>query len=51
MVLDNRIQRLVKDDNLSELSVGTLPVYESCLEGKIMKMPFSTKRQRATKPI
>ena len=42
----DRINRLVKDGPLRE--VGTLPVYESCLEGKMTKRPFSTKGQRAT---
>ena len=33
----DRIDRLVKSGPLSELKVGTLPVYESCLEGKMTK--------------
>ena len=30
----DRINRLVKDGPLRDLNVGTLPVCESCLEGK-----------------
>ena len=41
------INRLVKDGLLKELNVGTLPVYESCLEGKMTKRPFSGKVNRA----
>ena len=40
----DRIDRLVKDESLNQLEIGTLPVYESCLEGKMTKRPFSGKR-------
>ena len=43
----NRIQRLVKDGPLSSLEVETLPVCESCLEGKMTKRPFKAKGLRA----
>ena len=46
-----RIERLANDGPLRELRVGTLPVYESCLEGKMNKRPFSTKSERAKAPI
>ena len=42
-----RINRLTKDSSLKDLSVGSLPVYESCLEGKMTKRPFTTKGLRA----
>ncbi|XP_075494062.1 uncharacterized protein LOC142531724 [Primulina tabacum] len=42
-----RLNRLVKDGPLRELIVGTLPVCESCLEGKMTKRPFSEKGNRA----
>ena len=32
-----RIDKLVKSGPLSELKVGTLPICESCLEGKMTK--------------
>ena len=47
----NRIERLVKDGLLRELNVSTLPVCESCLEGKMTKRPFKTKGQRAKEPL
>ena len=40
----DRINRLVKDGPLRKLNVGTLPVYESCLKGKMIKRPFFKKR-------
>ena len=39
----DRINRLVKDGPLRKLNVGTLPVCESCLEGKMTKRPFSAR--------
>ena len=36
---------------MKDLSVGSLPVCESCLEGKITKRPFTTKGLRATEPL
>ena len=45
------INRLTKDGPLRELTVGTLPVCESCLEGKMIKRYFSAKGQRATQPL
>ena len=47
----DRITRLAKDGPLRELTVGTLPICESCLEGKMIKRPFSAKGQRATQPL
>ena len=47
----DRINRLVKDGPLRELSIGSLPVCESCLEGKMTKRPFSAKGSRATEPL
>ena len=39
----DRIERLAKDGPLRELKVATLPVCESCLEGKMTKRSFSAK--------
>ena len=36
---------------MRELSVGTLPVCESCLEGKMTKRPFTAKGNRAKEPL
>ena len=47
----DRINRLVKSGSLSELKVGTLPVCESCLEGKMTKRPFTGKGLRAKEPL
>ena len=47
----DRINRLAKDGPLRELTVGTLNVCESCLEGKMTKRPFSAKGQTATQPL
>ena len=47
----DRINRLVKDGPLKELKVGNLPVYESCLEGKMTKRSFSAKGFRAKEPL
>ena len=47
----NRIERLVKDGPLKELKVSSLPVCESCLEGKMTKRSFTTKGQRAKEPL
>ena len=48
----NMIERLTKDEGpLRELKVGSLPVFESCLEGKLIKRSFSTKRERAKEPL
>ena len=44
----NKINRLEKDGLLRELIDGTLPVCESCLEGKTTKRHFSVKWQRVT---
>ena len=41
------IQRLVKDALLKPLDFNEFPVYESCLEGKMMKRPFNAKGYRA----
>lgn len=45
------INQLTKVGPLRELSVGTLPVCESCLEGKMTKRPFSEKGNRAKEPL
>ena len=47
----DRINRLTKDGPLKDLSVGSLPVCESCLEGKMTKRPFTTKGLRAEEPL
>ena len=47
----DRINRLTKDGPLKELTVGSLPICESCLEGKMTKRPFSAKGKRANKPL
>ena len=47
----DRINRLVKDGPLRKLNVGTLPICESCLEGKMTKRPFSTKGERSKEPL
>ena len=47
----DRIQRLTKDGPLRELTLGELPVCESCLEGKLTKRPFSAKGDRAKEPL
>ena len=47
----DRINRLTNDSPLRELSVGTLPVCESCLEEKMTKRSFSGKRKRAEEPL
>ncbi|RVW21514.1 Retrovirus-related Pol polyprotein from transposon TNT 1-94 [Vitis vinifera] len=47
----DRIERLAKDGPLRELKVSTLPVCESCLEGKMTKRPFSAKGERAKVPL
>ena len=46
-----RINRLTNDCPLKDLSVGTLPVCESCLEGKMTKRPITTERLRAEQPL
>ena len=46
----DRINRLVKEGPLRKLKVGSLPVCESYLEGKIGKRPFSAKGERAKGP-
>ena len=43
----NRIDRLVKDGILASLGVEPMPVWESCLEGKMMERPFLSKGSRA----
>ena len=47
----DRINRLTKDGPLKDLSVGTLHVCESCLEGKMTKRPFTIKGLRAEQPL
>ena len=45
------INKLTKDGPLRELRVGSLPVCESCLEGKFTKISFSAKGERAKEPL
>ena len=47
----DRLNRLVKDGPLRNLNVGTLLVFESCLEGKMTKRPFSAKGERSKEPL
>ena len=47
----DRLNRLVKSGHLNELKIGTLPVCESCLEGKITKRPFTGKWLRVKEPL
>ena len=47
----DRINRLVKDGPLRKLNVGTHPVCESYLEGKMTKRPFSAKGKRSKEPL
>ena len=47
----DRINRLTKDGPLKDLSVGSLPVCESFLEGKTTKRSFTIKRLRAEEPL
>ena len=43
-----RIKRLVKEDPLESLQVGSFRTCESYLEGKLTKRPFTAKGTRAT---
>ena len=43
----DRINRLTNYGPLKDLSVGSLPIYESCLKGKMTKRPFTIKGLRA----
>ena len=45
-ISQNRIERWVNDDPLNSLEVKPLPIYESCLRGKITKRAFTGKGQR-----
>ena len=47
----DRINRLIKNRALNQLKLGTLPVCESCLEGKMTKRPFTGKDIRASQPL
>ena len=47
----DRINRLVKDGPLRKINVGTLPICESCLEGKMTKRPFLEKGERSKEPL
>ena len=47
----DRISRLTKDGPLKDLSVGSLPVCESCLESKMTKRPFTTNGLRTEEPL
>ena len=46
----DKINRLIKDGPLRELRAGTLPVCESCLEGKITKSPSWVKGKEPKNP-
>ena len=43
----DRIERLTKDGPWREPRVGTLPVYEYCLKGKMTERPFLANGERA----
>ena len=47
----DKINRLTKDAPLRELRVSILPVYESCLESKMNKRPFTSKGEKAKEPL
>ena len=47
----DRIDRLIKNGVLNQLKLGTLPVCESCLEGKMTKRPFTGKGIRAKETL
>ena len=47
----NRIHGLVKSGILNSLSFEPIPMFESCLEGKMTKRPFKAKGYRTTKPL
>ena len=47
----DRLERLVKAGSLSQLEIGTMPVCEPCLEGKMTKRPFTGKGNRASEPL
>ena len=47
----NRTERLINDGPFRELKVGSLSVYESYLEGKMTKRPFSAKSEGAKAPL
>ena len=44
----NIIHSLVKSGILNSLIFEPIPVYESCLEGKMTKRPFTAKGNRVT---
>ncbi|RYE04781.1 MAG: hypothetical protein EOP33_08580, partial [Rickettsiaceae bacterium] len=46
-----RLERLSRLGPLKHLQVGTLPVCESCIEGKMTKRSFAGKGLRATEPL
>ena len=50
-ISQDRIIRLTKDGPLKDLSVGSLPVCESYLEGKMTQRPFTTKGLRPEEPL
>ena len=47
----DRINRITKDGLLKYLSIGSLPIYEFYLEGKMTKRPFTTNGLRAEEPL
>ena len=47
----DRINKLTKDGPLRELRASSLPVCESCLDGKMTKRPFSGKGKIAKEPL
>ena len=42
---------MIKNRALNQLKLDTLPVCESCLEGKMTKKPFTRKGLRANQPL
>ena len=46
-----RIHGLVKSGILNSLAFEPIPIFESCLEGKMNKRPFKVKGYRVTKPL
>ena len=47
ILIQNKIQRLIKDGLLEPLDFDRFSVCESCLEGKMAKQPFNVKGKRA----
>ena len=47
----NWIQRMIKGELLGLLDIDSVPLCESCLEGKMTIRPFKTSDQRAFAPV